>query len=313
MKISVIVNTKNSERTIRQCLDSIFSQTYENFETILVDANSKDETLQIASSYSLKIVAQDKGNLARARNIGLLHSTGDIVAFLDSDATAGPDWLQRIASRFKEGEVAVVGGPDEPPKGSNTWEQAVGIVDAHIIPKVFEWGSAELITGCNVAYRRIVLERVGFFNEELDTAEETELNKRIMDTGARLVFDKQIKVLHYKRSNPSQYFRQHLWYGVGKGQMLRHNGHSLKLSNVFAPPFLALPCILVWLVSTGFFNLTMGVVLLFALVTLVVASHVCVKSQSAKLVPVVAASVVIWIYSEALGQLLGLFFRESRS
>jgi glycosyltransferase involved in cell wall biosynthesis len=310
MKISVIVNTKNSERTIRQCLDSIFSQTYENFETVLVDADSKDETLQIASSYPVRIVAQDKGNLARARNIGLLHSTGDIVAFLDSDATASPDWLQRIASRFEEGEVAVVGGPGELPDGSNTWQRAVGIVDAHIIPKVFEWGPAELIKGYNVAYRRIVLERVGFFNEELDTAEETELNKRIMDTGARLVFDERIRVLHCKRRNPSQYFRQHLWYGVGKGQMLRRNLRSLKWSNVLALSLLLLPCILGWLVITGFFNLTLGVVLLFALATLVVASHVCVKSQSAKLVPIVAASVIIWMYSEALGQLLGLFWKS---
>jgi glycosyltransferase involved in cell wall biosynthesis len=306
MKISVVINTRNSGRTIKKCLDSIFSQTYKSFETILVDANSKDETLTIAASYPVKVIPQDRGNLARARNIGLLHSTGDIVAFLDSDAVAPFDWLQKISRRFNEQEVAVVGGPDEPPAASSMWERAVGIVDVKIAPLLFEWGSAELITGCNVAYRKASVEKVGGFDEELDTAEETELDKRISDTGARLVFDTGIKVFHHKRSDPSKYFKQHLWYGIGKGQMLRRNPDSLKVSSLAALLVLALPCALAWMILAGWALAALAIILLLVGGILVVASYVSIKSHDAKLIPIVGVSAILWIYSEGFGLLLGL-------
>lgn len=86
--ISVLVNCYNSEHFLKQALDSIYAQTYQNFEIILVDNCSTDRTAKIAKSYDhrLKYVITEKNiPLYAARNVGLKHASGDFLSILDSD------------------------------------------------------------------------------------------------------------------------------------------------------------------------------------------------------------------------------------
>lgn len=88
--VSILVNCYNSEAYLRQAIDSIYAQTYQRFEVILVDNCSTDKTAEIAHSYDkrLKYVKTDKTiPLYAARNVGLKFANGEYLAFLDSD-----DW-----------------------------------------------------------------------------------------------------------------------------------------------------------------------------------------------------------------------------
>lgn len=88
--VSVIVPVYNTEKYLRQCLDSIVNQTYQNLEIIIVNDGSTDSSLAICKEYKnndlrINIINKKNGGLSSARNAGLKEATGDYVLFVDSD------------------------------------------------------------------------------------------------------------------------------------------------------------------------------------------------------------------------------------
>lgn len=88
--ISIIVPVYNAEKTLQQCVDSILSQEYKDFELLLVDDGSKDESLAICEEYAendnrIKVIHKPNGGVSSARNLGLDNAKGERVCFIDSD------------------------------------------------------------------------------------------------------------------------------------------------------------------------------------------------------------------------------------
>lgn len=107
MKISVIVPVYNVENYLSACLDSILSQTYQDFEIILIDDGSKDASGQICDAYAgkdprIQVVHQENGGVSRARNRGLELATGDLISFIDSDDTLEPDMYELLVRVMRE-------------------------------------------------------------------------------------------------------------------------------------------------------------------------------------------------------------------
>lgn len=97
--ISVIIPVYNVERYLRRCLDSVLQQTYTDWEAICVNDGSPDNSDAILSEYALrdnriKVVTKDNGGLSDARNVGLAHSTGAYIMFLDSDDLIHPQTME---------------------------------------------------------------------------------------------------------------------------------------------------------------------------------------------------------------------------
>lgn len=95
-KITIIVPVYRVEKYIHRCIDSVFSQTYSNWELILVDDGSPDNCPTICDDYAkrderIKVIHKENGGLSSARNVGLEHMSGDYVTFLDSDDFLHPD------------------------------------------------------------------------------------------------------------------------------------------------------------------------------------------------------------------------------
>jgi succinoglycan biosynthesis protein ExoO len=99
-EISIIIPTYNSEDYIAQALESVFAQTYDNFEIILVDDASTDSTLEIARNFGdrrLKIIAnKQNGGVSRMRNCGIKQAKGNWIALLDSDDWYAPERLEKL-------------------------------------------------------------------------------------------------------------------------------------------------------------------------------------------------------------------------
>ena len=89
IKVSIVIPTLNSAKTIKRCLNSVIQQTYKNWEVIIIDANSKDKTLQIIKSFNLEKIKifkiSSKKSISAARYLGVKKSKGSYIAFLDSD------------------------------------------------------------------------------------------------------------------------------------------------------------------------------------------------------------------------------------
>lgn len=115
MKISIITATYNSEKTIRDTIESIISQNYLDLEYIVIDGKSTDNTINIVNSYTsrlnIKIVSEEDSGLYNAMNKGVSMATGDIVGILNSDDFyAQNNVLEKVSNAFKNPEIDAVYG-----------------------------------------------------------------------------------------------------------------------------------------------------------------------------------------------------------
>ncbi len=95
-KFSIIVPVYNVEKYIKKCLDSVFAQTEKDFEVIVVNDGTKDNSMDIVKDYKVTIINQENQGLSAARNNGLKKARGDYIIFLDSDDYLEKDTLKEI-------------------------------------------------------------------------------------------------------------------------------------------------------------------------------------------------------------------------
>lgn len=105
--VSVIITTKNSERTLNKCLNSIKEQTYPNIELMVVDNNSKDKTKEIAKKYT-KLVFNKGPERSAQRNFGAEKARGEYLYFVDADFVLENGVIQQCINKIQEGFNAIV-------------------------------------------------------------------------------------------------------------------------------------------------------------------------------------------------------------
>ena len=100
-KFSIIIPVYNVEKYIKKCLDSVFSQTFKDYEVIVVNDGTKDNSMDIVKDYNVKVVNQKNMGLSEARNTGVKNSTGEYIIFLDSDDYIEKDLLKEVNKSLK--------------------------------------------------------------------------------------------------------------------------------------------------------------------------------------------------------------------
>ena len=123
-KVSIVVCSYNGAKTLDRCLESLKHIEYPNYEVILVDDGSTDETQEIAARHPWVVnIHQENAGLSVARNVGAHAATGEVIAYTDSDCMADPEWLHFMVGTLLNGNYAGVGGPNISPPAEN-WIQA---------------------------------------------------------------------------------------------------------------------------------------------------------------------------------------------
>ena len=105
--ISVIIPLYNAEKYLKNCITSVVGQTYRNLEIILVDDGSNDNSLSICEKFALqdnriKVFHQNNGGVASARNKGLSEASGEFIAWVDSDDSIEPEYIEKLYDAVKE-------------------------------------------------------------------------------------------------------------------------------------------------------------------------------------------------------------------
>ena len=105
--VSIIIPVYNTEKYIRECLDSIISQTYNNFEVIIVDDGSSDQSGVICDEYAskderFKVIHQNNSGVSMARIAAFENSRGEFITFIDSDDYVSPDYIEKLAKPLIE-------------------------------------------------------------------------------------------------------------------------------------------------------------------------------------------------------------------
>lgn len=111
--ITVIVPVYNAEKYIRNCVESIQNQTYSDFELILINDGSKDDSLIICNEFActdqrIVVIDRDNGGASAARNAGLDVAKGSYITFVDSDDYVSCDYLRNLYLAAKEGDFDIV-------------------------------------------------------------------------------------------------------------------------------------------------------------------------------------------------------------
>ncbi len=126
-KVSVIIPVYNRSEYIYDCMDSLFRQTYENFEVIIVDDGSTDGTVEICKKLAendsrIKFFEQNHAGVSAARNCALGYATGEYVFFLDSDDMIYPLMLETLVKEMKK-HGAAIGACNVFSVYDNDWEK----------------------------------------------------------------------------------------------------------------------------------------------------------------------------------------------
>ncbi|MHB1469641.1 MAG: glycosyltransferase family 2 protein [Solirubrobacteraceae bacterium] len=210
---SVVVVCWNAEEVVGRCVTQLLAQEHPSFEVVVVDDGSDDATVRVAEeaaagSGMVRIVrsAENRG-CPHARNLGVEHAAGDIVAFIDSDGFATPSWLSRLAAELDDPSVGGVASTVFMDANPLVLNGAGGIVNrqgwAADLCMSEPLQQAELATevlypmGCGMAFRRSALERVGPFDDQmLNYYDDVDYGIRVWRAGFRIVLAKDAWIDH---------------------------------------------------------------------------------------------------------------------
>lgn len=237
-------------------LSSLSSQSLakDRYEVIVVDNGSSDDTRTVVEERAsidanVRYVWEPVAGLSRGRNAGVKHASGRIIAFIDDDVVATPNWLEQIVRAFRSAppQIGCVGGIIEADWGSirrPRWltEELVGalpVFDKGGEPHVLEGGL--YLYGTNVAVLRTLFEQCGGFPEFLGRKgkcllgnEDQFLQIRLWSMGHRSFYDPTIVVRHridMHRLKKTFILRQCFWLGVSERLVSRTNRGSNILRN----------------------------------------------------------------------------------
>lgn len=211
MRMSVVINTCDRETSLRATLRSLTFQTLTDFEVIVVNGPSKDQTELLLKEYDgrIKIRQCPVRNLSVSRNVGIDAASGEVVVFIDDDALATPSWLQDLAEAYADPSLGGVGGKVYDHTGLNVQDHIVvchrlgGRAEKDVPTPLKQYlrpGADPFLhlLGTNASFRRQALVAVDGFDEEYDYfLDETDLCARLIDQGFPLAVHPRA-VVHHK-------------------------------------------------------------------------------------------------------------------
>ncbi len=243
--ISIIISAYNEERTLRQCLDSLLVLEYPNYEIIMVNDASKDNTLAILQEYQkksnkIKVVTYpiNKG-VPGARNEGMKEAKGEFFVFTDADATFPKEWPLKLIEPFiANPKIGATGGRDIAPPNQPLIQRCIDYTLTSFIGTAGLRGAKVrlakyAVTGCNFAVRREVVRKVGMHDEKIRwRGEEKEWCQRIREAGYEIIFVPRSYILHYRRISLKSFWTQTYKSGKARFDIIKAAPGSFQLIHV---------------------------------------------------------------------------------
>jgi glycosyltransferase involved in cell wall biosynthesis len=225
--VSVIIPTKNPKKEmLMKCLNSIFSQTYSNFEIIIVDGSIKKPEI-FKDIKDIRYIKQKHKHVSGARQDGLDAAKGKYVVGLDSDCIAEPDWIEKIINTFDEKnmEVFVIG---------RSLSMTESLVETNLQKEYDNW--INHVT-CNLNQKRFSItidsKNYGFvteygkkigFDESLVSGEDFDFATRARRKGHKILYNPDAIIHHFHKPRIRELIHQKIWHGKGYGQnMVKNN------------------------------------------------------------------------------------------
>lgn len=227
--ISIIIPMYNSKKTIIQTLKGFEDQTNNDFEIIIVDDGSTDDSSGLITQYKdqseliIKLLSQKNSGPAKARNLGVKHSQGEIIIFLDSDCIPPRNWVEKMVEPLNEKIV-----------GCNCGYKV--IKKESLIARYVDYEIAkrhEKLIGRNIdtigtysaSFKKNIFEDIGGFDTKYSDASGEDFNFAfdIRKKGYDLFFTDKTFVYHHHPDSLSKFLKQQFWRGYWRVKMYLGN------------------------------------------------------------------------------------------
>ena len=211
--VSFVIPAHNEERYITAAIDSIRAAVGLSFlyEVIVVDNGSSDQTARLAAECGAKVLRLERGMISAARNAGAAIARGDYLVFMDGDVTLTPAWMSafRTATAEMDGHPLTVSGSLCGVPTGASWLERVWFS-----PRIER--TPGYLGGAHIILRRETFERIGGFDEALETGEDYDLCARLLAQGGTLFpLSTSVAIHHGYPRTLSGFVRREVWHGTG--------------------------------------------------------------------------------------------------
>ena len=225
--VSVVIPARNAAGTLGRVLDAIHGQTYpaDRREVLVIENGSSDATATIAAQHpaSQLIRAPEAHTSYAARNIGLAHAKGEIIAFLDADCRPEPEWLTRSLQPLIQRTAELVAGPIRiPPEDQH---RLLGVFDQAFYLTQDAYTREAYAGAGNLLVRRSAVDAIGGFDGTLISSGDYHFCLKAHAAGLRLVYVPEAVVYHPALRSLSSACRR--WYRIGRGRAQTYYRHQL--------------------------------------------------------------------------------------
>jgi glycosyltransferase involved in cell wall biosynthesis len=263
-KISAVIPTYNSAKTLKDCLEAIHTLSMKKsveIEIVIVDAGSSDDTLRIGKAYTSKIIVSPGISRGAARNLGTKNATNKVIAFLDSDCIITNDWIDHLDKIHEALGSTVFAGPAVLVNAKTS----VGAAARDLLSNQFftlssftfsieaDQREVDDVPSSNILVSKAFFEQIGGF-PDLNFNEDGVFCKRVVAHRGKIVYFPAFKVIHKKTFDKvSRFAGYFLQYGRSYARNL---GHYPELINrygilaIFCAIFLMVSIILVSFLDT---------------------------------------------------------------
>lgn len=242
-KVSIVMPALNAGKHLVKVLEAFDKLDYpkEKIEIIFVDNGSKDDTVSIAEKRGTIVLEEPNAKIGQLRNLGVVRSTGNILAFLDSDCIVDPQWLKNAIPHLMRKNVGAAGCHTRIPK-HGTWVEKT--LDFHANKEGVK--EVEYLPTANLIMKGEVFEKVGGFNPDLETGEDSDLCHKIRGLNLKLISDTKIYVIHlgYPKTL-KELFKKEMWHSAELFYLLRSTKFRLEYVLGFGVPLVFAICLII--------------------------------------------------------------------
>ena len=245
--ISALLVTKDEQDYIEMSLMSLIEQTYPKacYEIIVIDGGSMDNTLSIVEGirkkystdqFSIRVYNNPKKILASGWNIGIKTAEGDYVIRIDAHAKASPDFLMESMKTMMKVEADCVGGKLQTKtlNGNNDTISKVLSSPFGVGNSSFRVSDKEgyVDTAVYGLYKKVVFEKIGYFNEKYTRNQDLQMHSRIKKSGGKFYFNPKIKCDYYARNTTKKMVKQGFQNGIWNMVLLKEDNSALSLRHL---------------------------------------------------------------------------------
>jgi glycosyltransferase involved in cell wall biosynthesis len=235
--VSIIIPVYNDPQGIQTTIESLCDQTASNYEVIIVDNGSTDNTASVVRRYatndSIRLASETEIQSSyAARNTGIDHATGNVLGFIDSDMWVEDNYVESIKTTVDDRESPYVGCHVEIIAGERSVERynaTTGFPIARYIKQ------DQFAPTCCLAVHRSVFNQVGKFDERLTSGGDLEFGKRVAAAGFKQVYEPEITLYHPARKRLRELIAKQRRVARGKEQLRRYHPNRFNHRSLVHP------------------------------------------------------------------------------